>query len=105
MHGATQKKIVGWQARTIALAVLLCFVTVSLFAAIVLNHDDHDEYGHSAVECATCALIFQLKQIGIACCVAQFAFYCFAISIALPRVVIRFAGFLTPIELKVRINN
>ena len=105
VRSATGVKLLDRHRRTIALTVLLCFITTALFAWMEFNHGDHDETEHIAAECSVCSFIHQLKKSGIAGYAALLVFLCSILAMSLPFATHLLTGFLTPVKLKVRINN
>lgn len=95
----------------VALTVLICFIVVSLLSgAFILTHADH-EHDHNGVSgtCATCAQIQSaenlLKQLGTAVINAASVLAGLFASIAIIRSAFSNATLLTPVTLKIRMNN
>lgn len=97
--------------RLVVLAFLLCFIVVSMLSqAFILTHADHahDNNGVGG-GCATCAQIQSaenlLKQLGTAVINAAAAFTGLFTVIAIIQSAFSDITLLTPVTLKIRMNN
>lgn len=99
------------EKRLIALALLLCFIVVSMLSqAFILAHagHTHDNNGGGGV-CTTCTQIQNaenlLKQLGTAVVSAAAAFAGMFAAVAMIRSASYNITLLTPVTLKIRMNN
>ena len=97
--------------RLIVLVVLLCFIVVSILSEVfILTHADH-EHDHDGAHgsCAVCAQIQSaeslLKRLGTFAISAVFLFGGLLAAIAVMRSAFCAIILLSPVALKIRMNN
>lgn len=97
--------------RLIALAVLLCFVVISLFSEMfIFTHANH-EHDHDGVHggCTACEQIYNFenlkKQISAAVCGASFAFLSLFAVVSIIKCIYFQIELSSLVSLKIRMNN
>lgn len=97
--------------RTLTLAILICFIIVSLLSGtFILTHTNHThDHNGTGGACSTCAQIQSaenlLKQLGTASLVAASVFASLFSAAAFTQALSPITAMLTPVMLKIRMNN